>query len=125
MQGNYILDILGKILLLQKQEFDEDIVGCDKPFLGPSTCPIAYNTRPIQLYNSYTALPWAFSYSIDGASGESSILRVEALDQSTVTVRVLIYDATNDSYTNTNQFVTINTSTIGAIRCLADTYITL
>ena len=37
-----IFDILKKILILQRQDFDQDnFVGCDKPFLGPiiqSTC---------------------------------------------------------------------------------------
>ena len=50
----HILEIINKILLLQKQEFDDNLIGCDRPFLGPSSPVATYNTRPIILYNKYT-----------------------------------------------------------------------
>ena len=124
MDQNYIQDILCKILVLQNQEFNPDANGCDRPFLGPSTAPSNYNTRPIQLYNRYTADPWTFSYEGDTETITSSIFRVEALEDQTVTVRLLAI-GTDGTYTSTNQFVTIHLSTIGAIRCLPDVYIAL
>ncbi len=119
--NSHILEILNKILLLQKQEFDDNLVGCDRPFLGPTTSLNTYNTRPIILYNRYTALPWSFTISDDGQT--TNIFRIEEIEQCSVTIRLLKYE--NNIYTNTNQFVTIDLSTIGAIRCLSDIYITL
>ena len=125
MEQNYIQDIICKILMLQRQEFDPDLNGCDKPFLGPSTSTSVYNTRPVLLYNAYTAEPWSFSYTIDGATSSTNVFRIEACEGNTVTVRLLIPDTATGGYTNSNQFATILLSTIGAIRCLPDTYVTL
>ena len=119
--NSHILEILNKILLLQKQEFDDNLVGCDRPFLGPTPSLNTYNTRPIILYNRYTAMPWSFTISDDGQT--TNIFRIEEIEQCSVTIRLLKYE--NNIYTNTNQFVTIDLSTIGAIRCLSDIYITL
>lgn len=119
----HILEIINKILLLQKQDFDDDLVGCDRPFLGPSTISNTYNTRPIQLYNRYTANPWSFT--VDGTDTTSDIFRIEDIDQCSVTVRLLTRDATTGLYTNTNQFVTIDLTSVGAIRCFADIFVTL
>lgn len=116
----HILEIINKILLLQKQEFDDDLIGCDRPFLGPTSTITTYNTRPIILYNRYTAEEWNFSVDNDT---QSNIFRIEDVEQCSVTVRLLIPNETG--YTNTNQFVTIDLSTVGAIRCLSDTFITL
>ena len=117
--NNHILEIINKILLLQKQDFDDDLIGCDRPFLGPTSPITTYNTRPIILYNRYTAQEWSFSTEGDT---QSNIFRIEDVEQCSVTVRLLTPNGTG--YINTNQFVTIDLSTIGAIRCLADTYIT-
>lgn len=125
MENNYIHEIICKILMLQHQDFDSDLSSCDKPFLGPSIPNSVYNTRPIQLYNSYTATPWSFSYTSDGTTSTSDIFRIESCDTGTVTVRLLSYDVASNTYTNLNQFVTIRFDTIGAIRCLPDTFITL
>ncbi len=118
--NNHILEIINKILLLQRQDFDDDLIGCDRPFLGPTSPITTYNTRPIILYNRYTAQEWSFSTEGDT---QSNIFRIEDVEQCSVTVRLLTPNGTG--YINTNQFVTIDLSTIGAIRCLADTYITL
>lgn len=121
-----IFDILKKILILQRQDFDQDnFVGCDKPFLGPTTPNILYNTRPIQLYNCSTGTPWSFDYTLpDGTVGSTNVLRVETLDDCCCTCRLLI-PGTTTSYTNSNLFVTIDLKCCGAIRCLTDTYIDL
>ena len=116
----HILEIINKILLLQKQEFDDDLIGCDRPFLGPSSPVATYNTRPIILYNKYTAEPWTFNTDNDT---QSNIFRIEDVEQCSATIRLLVQS--DSGYTNTNQFVTVDLSTVGAVRCLADTYITL
>ena len=122
-----ISDILKKILLLQRQDFDcDNFIGCDKPFLGPTTTSICYNTRPIQLYNCSTGEAWTFSYILpDGTTGISDILRIESLDECCCTCRILGATTEANQYTNTNQFVTIDLHCCGAIRCLTDTYVDL
>ena len=121
----YILEIINRILLLQRQEFNTDVNGCDRPFLGPTPVSDVYNTRPIQLYNAYTALPWSFDYSLNGVTSSSNIFRIEDVEQCNVTIRLLSLDEVSGLYINTNQFVTIDLSTVGAIRCLPDTYVSL
>ncbi len=125
MEQNYIQEILCKIMMLQRQDFDADLSGCDRPFLGPTPTSTVYNTRPIQLFNAYTANPWSFNVVSGDATVSTNIFRVEDMEDNTVTVRLLIADDATSTYTNTNQFVTIRLSTIGAIRCFADTFITL
>ena len=124
MEQNYIQEIICKILVLQNQEFNPDANGCDRPVLGPAATPSAYNTRPVQLFNRYTAEPWTFSYTSGEVTSTIDTFRIEAMEDNTVTVRLLSGDATS-GYTSTNQFVTIHLSTIGAIRCFPDVFITL
>lgn len=122
-----IYDILNKILLLQKQDFDcNNFVGCDKPFLGPIVPSVCYNTRPIQLYNCCSGNSWSFDYTLsDGTTGTSNIFRVESLDECCCTCRLLYLDDATSNYVSTNQFVTIDLKCCGAIRCLTDTYVEL
>ena len=122
-----LYDILKKIVLLQKQDFDFDsFTGCDKPFLGPAITNNFYNTRPIQLYVGATGIPWSFNYTLaDGTEGTSDILRVESLDDCCCTCRILYLSPTTGNYESTDQFVTIDLNCCGAIRCLTDTYVDL
>ena len=55
---NCLNDLLRKILMLQKQDFDGccQSNGCDKPYLGPVCNVICYNTRPLTLFNCCTFL---------------------------------------------------------------------
>ena len=125
MEQNYIQEIICKILMLQKQDFDSDLAGCDRPFLGPTPVSTTYNTRPIQLFNAYTSEPWAFNVTTGDTTVSTNIFRIEDMEDGAVTVRLLNGDQTTGTYTNTNQFVTIRLSTIGAIRCFTDTFVTL
>ncbi len=119
-----IFDVLKKILLLQKQDFDNECyVGCDKPFLGPSIANVCYNTRPFQLYNCCTGNPWSFDLTT--TEGTSNVFRVEALDDCCCTCRLLTLNTETNTYTSTGEFVTIDLNCCGAIRCLTDTYIDL
>lgn len=121
-----ISEILRKILLLQRQDFNcDNFAGCDKPFLGPTPTSICYNTRPIQLYNCCTGVPWSFDYTlVDGTTGTTDILRIESMDDCCCTCR-LLYRTAEGVITGTTNFVTIDLKCAGAIRCLEDTYVEL
>ena len=115
-----IQEILRKILLLQKQDYDSECyAGCDKPYLGPTCTMVCYNTRPLMLFNCATGNQWTLPYSINGTTGESNIFRIEALDDCCCTCRVL---ALNDdgTYTATSDFFTLDLNCVGAIKCLPD-----
>lgn len=120
-----ISEVLRKILILQRQDFDcDNFSGCDKPFLGPTPTSICYNTRPIQLYNCCTGTPWSFNYTnAEGTEVTSNTLRIESLDDCCCTCRIL--DTTGTTITSTGRFVTIDLKCCGAIRCLDDTYVDL
>ncbi len=119
-------DILGRILMLQKQDFDnETFTGCDKPYLGPTCTSICYNTRPIMLFNCCTGEPWAFPYTLNNVSTNSNVFRIESLDDCCCTCRVLALDDATNTFTSTNDFFTLDLNCVGAIKCLADTYIDL
>lgn len=122
-----IFDILEKILMLQKKDYDcDNYSGCDKPFLGPIINTVCYNTRPIQLFICCTGTPWTFDYTLaDGTTGTSNVLRVESLDNCCCTCRILYLSPTTGNYESTDQFVTIDLNCCGAIRCLTDTYVDL
>ena len=117
-------EVLGKILALQKQNFDnESYSGCDKPYLGPVCNSVCYNTRPITLYNCCTGTPWSFPYTINDATNNSTVFRVEAIDDCCCTWRILYLD--NERYLSTNEFFTIDLNCVGAIQCLPDTFVEL
>ena len=119
-------ELLKKILLLQKQDFDnESYSGCDKPFLGPVCNSICYNTRPITLYNCCTGHAWSFPYTLNNETRQSTVFRIEALDECCCTCRILYPNTTNDGYVSTNQFFTLDLNCVGALQCLADTYVEL
>lgn len=120
-------EILKKILLLQKRDYDDDnFIGCDKPFLGPVLTSVCYNTRPIQLYNCSTGTPWSFSYTLsDGTTGTSDTFRIESLDDCCCTCRLLYTNTDTNTLANTGEYCTIDLNCCGAIRCLPDTSIDL
>ena len=102
--------------------------GCDRPYLGPTPTTTCYNTRPINLYRCSDGELWTLPYTLNGTTGESSVLRCEQVDGCCCTCRVLAPnpDATMAEtvpYVSTENFVTINLSCCGALTCLADTYI--
>lgn len=120
-----IHDILKKILLLQKQDFDNECyAGCDKPYLGPTCTTICYNTRPITLFNCCNGTNWSFPYTVNGVTSESNIFRIESLDDCCCTCRILY---TNDEgvITATNEFFTLDLKCVGAIKCLPDVSVDL
>lgn len=120
-----IQEVLKRILLLQRKDYDTEIFsGCNKPFLGPISTPICYNTRPIQLFNCATGAPWTFPYTLNGTVSESNVFRIEALDDCCSTLRVLAL-GDDGQYVSTNDYVTVDLNCVGAIKCLPDISIDL
>lgn len=123
---NCLSETLRRILLLQKQDFDnESFSGCDKPYLGPTCTSVCYNTRPIMLYNCCTGEPWSFTFTQNGTTATSNVFRIEALDECCCTCRILSHDEETNTFSGTSEFFTINLNCVGAIRCLTDTFIDL
>lgn len=115
--NNYILDILKLINGLQKNAtIIDNNNGCTKPILGNINS--TFNTRPVTFYLCNNT-PLTISYT----DGETSLFRVEKIDGSCVTVRLLISDDTGISATN--EFATININCIAAIMCSNDISLTL
>lgn len=114
--------ILKVIDILQKECSPECYKeGCDRPFLGSGEYLI-YNTRPITLYNRDGSL-FTASYYVDNVLTTSSVFRVEDVKGCCCRCRILQAVPGGDTYTATNQFITINLECFCIISCLDDTYI--
>jgi len=123
---NCIADILKVILILQQSvnQIDSCLDTCDRGFLGQQCCPTCYNTRPIMLFTcSSNGIPLSMPISKSPTEETtSSVFRLEKLDDCCATCRVLIVNSDN-TYTATNSFFTINLDCLCIIRCLDDTFI--
>lgn len=124
--NNCISDILKVIIILQQSanQVDSCMDTCDRGFLGQQCCGICYNTRPIMLFTcSSNGVPLSMPISKSPTEETTSnIFRVEKLDDCCATCRVLIANSDN-TYTATNSFFTINLDCLCIIRCLDDTFI--
>ena len=124
---NCLTSILETISCLQNAKDETyEVLGCDKPYLGPTPSLVCYNTRPINLYNCTTGEVWTFPYTIGTVSGTSSIFRLENLEGNCCTCRVLAPNpdtSSSEPYVLTNTFFTINLDCVSAIRCLPDVFI--
>lgn len=127
-----ISDILNTIVILQNNcnKIENINNTCDSPVLGlRQTNCFVYNTRPLNLYNcSGTLLSFPYSINNNGEeiTGESSVLRIERVENCCAVCRVLAPNPNaeeNIPYVATNDFVTINLECTCIIKCLADTYI--
>ena len=114
--GNCISELLEKILLLQKINNNRQ-EGCTKPFLGENEL-LSANTRPINLYCCCTGAIWTMPYNYNGQTGNSSIFRIESIHDNCATFRILI--STDDGYTATDNFFTIDLKYVSCIKCLQD-----
>lgn len=123
--NNNIANIFESIICLQqKNDSCEQDSSCTKPFLGPSLNLICLNTRPLNLYTCCNNELWTMPYTLNGVEGESSVFRVESLDNDCITCRVLAPNTDADPtfpYLATEDFFTIKLCCIGIIRCLGDT----
>ena len=108
-------EILEKILLLQQISNNQQ-EGCTKPFLGNSE--LSSNTRPINIYCCCTGTIWTMPYSFNGEVGDSTIFRIENINDNCATFRILI--PTETGYTATDNYFTIDLKYISCIKCLQD-----
>ena len=119
MNNLNIQETLNFILTLQKNACcDGQENGCTRPFLGPSI-GICYNTRPITLFTCCTGTNWVMPYEENGITGTSTVFRIENVEDSCATFRVLIPEE-DGSYRFSNSFFTIDLSCVLAIQCLSD-----
>ena len=116
--------VLCKIVKIQKQGecFDEGITSCDRPFLGVTPSSL-YNTRPVTFYTCPSNTLWTMPYTLNDTELTSTVFRVEAVEDCCCTCRVLA-PGEEGSYVSTDSFFTINLNCVGAIQCLADTFVT-
>lgn len=127
MENLNISDTLNFILTLQKNSCCSDgscPEGCTRPFLGPTTDVICYNTRPVTLFTCCTGTNWTFPYELNGTTGTSTVFRVENVEGNCATFRVLIPNTVGETttYTLSNSFFTIDLSCVLALQCLPDIY---
>ena len=115
MNSNYcIYNLLKLICLLQDNSTSNNCQnGCDKPFLGPNNSLVYYNTRVLSFYRRDGSL---FTITIN--DNVYSTFRIMNLNNNCC--QLLVLDNNNDTYTSTNQYITLNIHCIGAIRCLQD-----
>lgn len=125
-----LADILEVIVKLQdrSEKFDCLGDGCDRPYLGPTPSTVCYNTRPVTFYRCCDGDLWAFPYTLNGATGSSTVFRCEHVEGCCATCRVLAPNpdtatAIATPYVPTESFFTINLNCVGALRCLPDTFI--
>ncbi len=117
-KGFKIIDILKLIDKLQKNVECNDITyDCSKPFLGKITNNNFYNTRPVSFFTRDGSI-LSISYLDNGTLNQTSVFRVENVDDDFVTVRLL--EIADDSFVNTNETAVINTNCICALKCLND-----
>lgn len=119
-----LTSILETILCLQNSKDEScEVLGCDKPYLGPTPSLVCYNTRPINLYNCTTGCRWSFPYTLGSVNGTSSVFRLENLEGNCCTCRVLAPNpdtSSSEPYVLTSTFFTINLDCVSAIKCLPD-----
>ena len=121
-------DTLCTIVTLQKQVqcLDEITSGCDRPFLGGNITNNIFNTRPVSLYPCGSNALWSMPFTLNETVGESTVFRVETVDDCCATFRILAPnpDTTSmDPYVATDSFFTMNLNCVGVLRCLPDTHI--
>lgn len=117
-----ISNLLKLICLLQENSTNSCNLenGCSKPYLGPSSNNICYNTRIIQLYRCNGTLMES-NFSLDNSSVLSTNLyRVMSVDNNCCTLLLIRNNDRDDTYNSTHQYITVNLDCIGAVRCIRD-----
>ena len=118
---NCLANILKAIVVLQNnaEKIDCTNNSCTRPFLGELPTAVCFNTRLVTFYrcvNSLITLP----YTLNGVQGETSVFRVESVNDKSITVLLLADDGTETYTINTNTHATINLGCVCAIRCIGD-----
>ncbi|MBR4672518.1 MAG: hypothetical protein IKO78_04870 [Bacilli bacterium] len=119
MNNNHLIDVLKLINRLQKEATIPTNASCTKPLLGDVN---SFNTRPVTFYSCNNSL-LTVNYYTDNTLNTSSVFRVEDINNSCVTVRLLAQE--EGAYVATEEFATININCICAIRCLNDINLTI
>lgn len=134
-QNNCIQEILQVINVLQNNACPDNCLNsCDRPALGGGGNCVVCNTRPIMLYTCCgNGTPWSMpttrtttDCNSEGATGCSSVFRVEKCDGCCCTFRVLAANTDSSSpypYVATDSIFTMNVNCICSLRCLNDTYV--
>lgn len=123
--NNCLARILNVINILQNnaEKIDCQDNTCTKPFLGPDTNILCFNTRPITLYRCDNSLVTLNYTNSAGENATTTVFRVESVTNDSVGV-LLLEESTDEegnvTYLNTNTYATINLGCICAIRCLSD-----
>jgi len=123
-----ISETLNFILTLQKNACcnnENCAEGCTRPFLGPTSTLVCFNTRPVTLYTCCTGTLWTMPYEINGTECTSTVFRVENVEGDCATFRVLIPNTIGEetTYTLSNSYFTIDLSCVLALQCLNDAYV--
>lgn len=125
-----IRDILKVILVLQNNVSQESkhLETCDRKVLGPCCPVLKCNTRPVTLFTccSNGQTPWSMPISnCPNETRNSSIFRIEKIDNNCATFRVLIPcpKEAKTEYIATDSFFTMNLGCVCAIKCLEDTFV--
>lgn len=118
---NHFLDVLILIDKMQKEATGSVFNNsCSKPLLT-NTNPF-FNTRPLSFYLCDTT-ELMVNYQQNGETLNTTVFRVEAINDNFVTVRLLAQS--EDTYVATNEFAIININYICALRCLNDINLTI
>lgn len=123
--NNCLAKILNVINILQNnaEKIECQDNSCTKPFLGPNTNILCFNTRPITLYRCDNSLVTLNYTNANNEELTTTIFRIENVNNDSI--GVLLLEQTTDEegniiYLNTNTYATINLKCICAIRCLND-----
>lgn len=110
----------------------EDCLDCDntctRSFLGSTNGLICFNTRPITFYRCDNSLFELTYQTPENTTATSSVFRIKNVNGNCVTVTILAPNPNATElvpYISTNQTATINLNCVCAIKCLADTTVTV
>lgn len=123
--GCCLASVLETILTLQQNsECDDRPEGCNRPFLGHQRKE-NLNTRPFNLYSCCNNVLLKFPFTLNGVTCESSVFRIENLNDCCATCRVLApnpdCEDRENPYVATEDFFTINLNCVCTLKCLEDT----
>ena len=127
-QDNCLASVIRLIDQLQRQSECSETCDntCSRPFLGKCSKSADLNTRPVTFYTCDNNLI-TIEYNNCGKESQSSIFRVNCIEDNCVTVTILApnHGCEREPYINTNQTAIINLDCCCAIKCLPDTTVCL
>lgn len=116
---NCLIDVLRLIDNLQKCSLKHDSFDntCSRPFLGMGNTISFFNTRPVIFFLCDTT-QLTLTYFVNNVPKSSNVFRIEDINDSCVTVRLLAEE--DGRLVSTNETAVININCICAIKCLDD-----